>query len=148
MNGNWTCSRQFSLNNLIGVLVVINGRMDLLLTRCCFIRDLQWTDPRLLKKYSLVKQPYKKSLTIPYVNKSEYGSDVVDGMSDDEAELLYSENKHFLFKCKFISTVMHKNDYLLHVRCRSLLFLYRFSVFYWIHVWYNADYGCFVENSR
>ncbi|KAJ3637965.1 hypothetical protein MTP99_001382 [Tenebrio molitor] len=64
-------------------------------------RDLQWTDPRLLKKYSLVKQPYKKSLTIPYVNKSEYGSDVVDGMSDDEAELLYSENKHFLFKCLY-----------------------------------------------
>ncbi|KYB26688.1 hypothetical protein TcasGA2_TC033619 [Tribolium castaneum] len=58
-------------------------------------RDLQWTDPRLLKKYSLYRQQYKKSLTIPIVNKSEYGSDV---NSDDDAELFYSKNKQFLFK--------------------------------------------------
>ncbi|XP_063905863.1 uncharacterized protein LOC135124602 [Zophobas morio] len=63
-------------------------------------RDLQWTDPRLLKKYSLV-QPFKKSLTIPYVNKSEFGSEIVEATSDDEAELLCAENKHFLFKCLY-----------------------------------------------
>ncbi|XP_044263211.1 uncharacterized protein LOC123010405 [Tribolium madens] len=63
-------------------------------------RDLQWTDPRLLKKYSLYKQPYKKSLTIPIVNKSEYGSDVIEN-SDDDAELFYSKHEHFLFKCLY-----------------------------------------------
>lgn len=62
------------------------------------MKDLQWTDPRLLKKYSLFKE-YRKSLTIPFFDRS----DMIETAEDSE-EVLYAENAPLFMKSTSIQT--------------------------------------------